>query len=171
VSAFATVNVVAIPVTLIAQHAERSHILLFSKVFALYNVLALIVLVHFLGIFGAALATGSSDMLKNLFVWWHVRHRARWTNGGAVVLWALIVWGGMVALGYALKAAFDVPAVVHLVAGVILCAAGALIFIRSPALSTSDREVLGSVLHGREARALQWLGILGKRLPSSGSAQ
>jgi len=33
------------------------------------------------------------------------------------------------------------------------------VYLRSPAISKSDRQILSSVLHGREARILSRLGL------------
>jgi hypothetical protein len=44
--------------------------------------------------------------------------------------------------------------------GVAVCAFAALIYVRTPALSRSDRELLAQVFHGREARLLHRLGVL-----------
>ena len=33
-----------------------------------------------MGLYGAALAIGSSQILKNSFIWWHMRRRAVWVN-------------------------------------------------------------------------------------------
>jgi O-antigen/teichoic acid export membrane protein len=160
---FSTINVLGIPVTLVAQHAERTSILLTSKILAIWNVAGLLLLVPPLGIYGAAIASGSAEAMKNLFVWWHVRHRARWTNGVSMIVSTLVVWGSVVAVCLLLKAAFEAKPVVHLIVGALITTVGALIFVRSPALSSTDREVLASVLHGREARALRWLGLFPAR--------
>jgi O-antigen/teichoic acid export membrane protein len=160
---FTTANIIATPATLVAQHAEKSSIVLLSKVFVIYNVAAILVLVPIIGVLGAAIAHGSAQLLKNLFIWWYVRHVARWTNLLAVATVSLVVWGGVVAVGYGLKALIHVPAIVHMGLGVVLCGLAWLIYVRSPALSPSDREILGGVLQGREARFLRWLGVLPKQ--------
>src|SRR5581483_6911434 len=48
VMGFATLNVIADPVSLVAQYEEKAHILLLSKLFAAYNVLAMFMLVPLL---------------------------------------------------------------------------------------------------------------------------
>jgi len=158
--AFATINVVAIPVTLVAQHAERSALLFVSKVFAIYNIAGLLIFVPIWGVYGAAFATGTAEVFKNLFVWWHIRHHARWLNGWSVLGLTVLVWGPTIGLAYGLKETLNAPPILDLAAGAALFVISSLIFIRSPALSKTDRQVLASVLHGKEARALRWLGLL-----------
>lgn len=160
VFAFATVNVIANPITLVAQYAEKPHIILLSKIFAIYNVAALLLLIPRAGVAGAAVASGSAALLKNLFIWWHVRHSARWLNAPAVLSASVLVWGTFIAAGLGLKAALQAPPLVHLLCGVVLGAAAGVIYLRSAVLSPADRHLFATVLHGREARILRWLGVV-----------
>jgi O-antigen/teichoic acid export membrane protein len=159
---FATINVMAIPVTLVAQYEEKAGIILLGKIFGVYNVVALLVLLPIAGLYGAALASGSAQALKNLFVWWHVRDKARWLNGGAVVLASLTVWGGAAGICYLVKSLVRAPEILQLLMGAVICGIAALLYMRSPAVSASDRRILGTVLAGREARLLQMLGLAGR---------
>ena len=90
---FAAHNAMGIPATFVAQYEERAGIILLSKVFAIYNVVALLVLVPIAGVYGAVIASGSAQVFKTLFIWWHVRHRARWLQGGLAFASALVLWG------------------------------------------------------------------------------
>jgi O-antigen/teichoic acid export membrane protein len=157
---FATLNIIADPVTLVAQYEEKAGIILLSKLSALYNLGALFVLVPLLGIYGAALASGSGQALKNFFIWWHVRHHARWTNWSQSLASSLGVWGLAVLLCYALKELVHMPPLAHLALGVVVFAIAGLIYVRTPALSQADRTMLASVLKGKEVGILQRLGIL-----------
>src|SRR5262249_34213516 len=121
------------------------------------------------GLIGAAAATGSAQLFKNLIIWWTVRDVARWLNFRAVFLTSLLIWGGAAAACIALKLGVPGPPLLHLVTGVIVCGLAGLLYARSPAIGQSDREILASVLHGRESRALGWLGLLPK--PDSARAQ
>ena len=160
VMGFATLNVVADPVSLVAQYEEKAHVLLMSKLFAGYNVLAMFLLVPWLGIYGAAIAAGTAQTAKNLFVWWYVRHRAIWTNARAAVLSSVGIWGGVVGLCYAIKTLVHAPALVQVVLGVIIFIPAGLLYIRSPALSKSDREILKTVTPGKATGLMQRFGFL-----------
>jgi O-antigen/teichoic acid export membrane protein len=157
---FATANIIAAPVTLVAQYAEKASIILLSKIFVIYNVVAMLALIPFVGVYGAAIAGGTAQLMKNLFIWWHVRRAARWTNFLAVVTMSLLIWGGAIVTCYGLKLVFDAPLIVHMVLGIFVCGIAWLFFVRSPAVSQSDREILAGVFHGREAQALRWLGLM-----------
>lgn len=160
VFAFAALNVIAVPVTLVAQYAEKAAVILLSRVVGLYNLAALLVLIPVMGVLGAAVATGSAQFLKNLFIWWHVRRAARWQDAWSVVASSVAIWSGYVAVALVLKSVLPAHPLPHLLAGAALAAVTMLVYVRSPALSRSDRELFGSVLHGREARVLRWLGVL-----------
>jgi len=73
VSLFFLLNSIDFPTGLLAQLHEHADILLYSKCFALYNVLADIILIKYFGVFGAVIATGTATLGKNLFVLYFVR--------------------------------------------------------------------------------------------------
>jgi O-antigen/teichoic acid export membrane protein len=170
IAAFSTVNVIAIPATLVAQYEEKAGIILLSKVFAIYNVVALLVLLPIIGIFGAAIASGSAQVLKSAFIWWHVRDLARWTNAGRAVSSGLAVWGTVVTVCYLLKSAASAHQIISLVAGLAVVSIGLLVHVRGPAVSASDRAILANVLRGREARLLTLVGVLPRKNSDSGSS-
>jgi O-antigen/teichoic acid export membrane protein len=158
--AFATLNTIADPVSLVAQYEEKAHILLWSKLFAAFNIVAMFVLVPFFGIYGAAVAAGSAQALKNLFIWWYVRKRAVWTNARASLLSSVGLWTAVTGVCYGLKVLFPLPASLQLVMGAAVFITGGLIYIRSPALSASDRDILRSVMPDKAARIMQRVGFL-----------
>jgi O-antigen/teichoic acid export membrane protein len=157
---FGMLNSVATPVTLVAQYDERAGLILLSKVTAAYNVVAMLALLPLLGLYGAALARGSAVVLKNCFIWWNVRSRAVWGNAGSFLLSGGVLWGTVVLLALALKDLVPMRPVLQLGVGVLLCAGATLIYLRTPAISHSDRNLLASLFHGKEARVLRRLGLL-----------
>lgn len=157
---FATLNRIAEPVTLVAQYQEKAGVILASKVFGLYNAVAIVALVPVLGLYGVALATGTAQLAKNGFIWWHVRHTARWSNGGAASGWFLLIAGLAIVAADGLARALDGPPLLDLLCGAAICGAAALAYLRTPALSASDREILAGIFRGRETRVLGWLGVL-----------
>ena len=148
------------PVSLVAQYEEKAHVLLLSKLFAAYNILAMFLLVPILGIYGAAIAGGTAQSMKNLFVWWWVRKRAVWTNARASMLSSIGIWGAVIGVCYGVKAVMHVPALAQVVVGVLIFVAAGLLYVRSPALSASDREILRTVTPGKAARIMQRVGFL-----------
>jgi len=159
IAVFGMINVIANPVSLVAEYEERPGVILLSKVFAIYNVVALLALLPLAGLYGAAFASGSAQTLKNLFIWWHVRGRAVWNNARGALMSGVLLWGGAAALCCALKALLDVSALIQLIIGIVVCGVAALIYLRTPAISPIDRALLASVLGGREATLLRRLGL------------
>jgi O-antigen/teichoic acid export membrane protein len=157
---FATLNVVADPVSLVAQYEEKAHVLLLSKLFAAYNILAMFMLVPFLGIYGAAIAGGTAQAMKNFFIWWYVRKRAKWINARGAILSSVGIWGAAVGVCYGLKATIPLPALFQVVLGAIVFIGAGLLYVRSPALSSSDREILKTVTPGKATRIMQRVGFL-----------
>lgn len=160
---FATLNAVDFPVTFVAQYEEKAGVILASKAVGIYNVVALLALLPWFGVAGAAIATGSAQVLKSGFIWWHIRRSARWANAFQAVLFSLALWGGAVVLCRYVKTAANLAPAVSLVAGMAVMGVCALVHLRGPAISARDRGILAAVLHGREARLLALVGLLPRR--------
>ena len=158
----AIVGRLAEPAAFVVQYREKAGILLLSKIAAIYNLVAILALVPIAGVYGAAIATGSAQIMKALYLWWHVRDIARWANFRAALTMTALIWGSCIAVCLAMKSVLAAPPLVHLIIGALVCGLATFLYARSPALAPSDRQILASVLHGREARVLEWLGILRK---------
>ena len=158
VTGFGALNVIGEPSTLVAQHAERPTVMLLSKIFAIYNIAAIVLLLPVAGIYGAAIASGSATMLKNLFIWWHVRSVARWLNLPQVVAMVVLIWGGAALACLGLKALVGGPVLLQLFLGGVVMMVAELVYLRSSGVATSDRGLMAALFHGREA---VWLGRLG----------
>jgi O-antigen/teichoic acid export membrane protein len=155
-----TNNVISTPITITALYAENAALLLRSQLFGLYQIAAMLILVPIAGLYGAAIATGTLHLFRNLWVWWKVRATARWLNFRAAAVSGSLIWLSATGLCLLLKATVSVPPVIGMLIGAAVCVAAELAFMRSPAIAHSDREILGNVLHGREAIVLRWLGML-----------
>jgi O-antigen/teichoic acid export membrane protein len=162
VVALASMNVIDVPVTLVAQYEEKAGIILASKLFGVYNIIVMVVLLPVLGLYGAAIATGSAQALKSVFIWWHVRRRARWINGAGALCWGGFLWFCVITAGHFTKEVSGGHPIVSLLIGVAIIGLGVLMHVRSPAISRADRALLSAVLHGRELAALRWLGLAGE---------
>lgn len=153
-------NVISVPVTMVAQYKEKASIVLLSQGLGVYQVLAMLMLVPLIGLTGAAIATGTFHLFRNLFVWWQVRDVAIWMNYRSVLAYACGIWGLVIAVCILVKNLTDWPQLVDIFCGLAMCGLATLLYIRSPAVSDSDRRILANILHGREGRLFHWLGIL-----------
>jgi len=157
---FGLLNTVADPASLVAQYEEKAGLLLVSKVFAVYNIAAMFLLVPLLGIYGAALAGGTAQTMKNAFIWWHVRRRAVWVNAGGSLLSSVGLWGAVIAICYGLKLLAHVRPLICLIEGAVIFAIAGLLYLRTPVLSGSDRDILQSVMPDKATRIMQRVGLL-----------
>ena len=165
VVAFSALNVIDKPVTLTAQYREQVGVILASKVLGVYNVVALLVLLPIWGVTGAAIASGSAQVFKSIFIWWYVREDARWIQWPGIVASTVGFWGMVVFLCLGIKEAFQLSPLMDLIVGAAVIAAAGLMSLRGPMLSRSDREMLAFVLSGREAKALRLLGVFSAETP------
>ncbi len=150
----------SVPISLVAQYHERAGLMLASELFGLYQVGAMLVLVPALGLYGAALSTGSFHALRNFWIWWQLRRQVQWRNIKGVLAMGLLVWGSVVIVCSLLRMFLpQLPAIAQMALGGVICGLGALAFLRSPGISQSDREMLANLMHGPEARFLRWLGL------------
>jgi O-antigen/teichoic acid export membrane protein len=154
-----TNNVISTPITMTALYAERASLILKSQLFGLYQIVAMLALIPLIGLYGAAIATGTLHLFRNLWVWWQVRKTARWMNARAALTTGSLIWAVAIAACWAVKVEVRAPAVMQLCVGALICAIAFLIYIRSAAVSASDRVILGRVLRGRESAVLGWLGL------------
>ena len=166
---FATLNCFANPVSLVAQYEEKTEIQLLSKVFAGYNVLAMLVLIPHMGLYGAALASGSAQAFKNAFVWWHIRRRAVWVNAFGSLASSVLVWGVVVGICVEIKHHVGMPPLAQLIFGMGVFGCAALLYIRGPILCRSDRELLLRLFPGKEIRVLRVLGLISESNGVSGA--
>lgn len=65
------------PLGLVLQSTEKVQILLYSKVFAIYNLIGDLLVVKSFGVVGVALVTGSAVLFKNVFCYFFARKYAR----------------------------------------------------------------------------------------------
>jgi O-antigen/teichoic acid export membrane protein len=161
--ALATCNVFEWPVTLVAQYQEKAATMLFSKLFALYNIAALVFLIPTFGVAGAAIASGSAQIMKYAFIWWRVRRLARWTNAIVALVTCVVVWGAVAIACQVAKRILPDVALLQLGLGSVAVAVGMIVHLRGPGLSAADRRILATLLAGKESKALRWIGLLQRR--------
>jgi len=161
IMAFALLNTAGEPATVVAHYQERAGTLLLSKVFGVYNLLAMTALVPLLGVYGAALAAGTAQLLKNGFIWYRVRGLARWTNAGSALALGMLVWSGAVAVAVVLQTYLGLPPAADLAVGLVVFAAAGTLHVRSAAISAADRELLAALAPAKALPLLHRVGLLG----------
>ena len=89
VAIFEIFNVFAWPIAWMAQTSEKVEVQLYSKIGAIYNIIAAIILIPRFGPLGAAWATGTSFMMKNVLMYVFLRRHLPLT----------FPWQGILKLG------------------------------------------------------------------------
>jgi len=89
---FAMVNAFQMPLGLVAQFQEKADIMLYSKIFAVYNLITDILLIKYFGIWGAVVATGTAGLGKNIFIWFFVRKEASFKGMGRYFTISMFFW-------------------------------------------------------------------------------
>ena len=93
-------EVLSFPFAMVAQFKEKARIILLSKIFALYNLIADIILIKFFGIWGAAIATGTAVFGKNMFIWYFVKEDAHFKGMEKFFCKLLLFWAIATAIFY-----------------------------------------------------------------------
>ena len=145
------------PVTIIAQLAERAGIILASKIFAIYNVVANIALIPLYGIMGAVIATGSAMFFKNIFIWAFVRDVASFRGtgrffGSQIILWSVCWYCLHLITNYTTD-------LMSLLSAIPIMTLSTVIAWRLTDFSARDRDLLKKLGGPRAQRVLHLVGI------------
>lgn len=157
VFAFSTLTAVQEPIFLVAQLEEKAGIVMASKVFALYNIGANLLLIPSYGVMGAVVATGTSVIFKCLFVWFFVRGIASFAGMGGFFLRQLALWGccwGLIRL-----ATEDLGSFASFFLAILAHLAFTLLSVRLAGFASEERRLIRDVAGGRFPLALRLLGI------------
>lgn len=76
VAAFHSFNYFMDPIAIVLESKEKVQVLLYSKIFAVYNLVGNLLVVKPYGILGIAVVTGTSIMFKNLFCYFYAKKAA-----------------------------------------------------------------------------------------------
>ena len=161
VYAFAVLNAFQLPVGLVAQLRERADIMLYSKIFAIYNLVADIVLIKFWGIWGAVLATGSATLGKNLFVWFFVRREANFLGMRPFFVRLSCYWLLLCLLAWICTLYFSTD-ISRLFAGIIVFIVGFCFQFRFIYLLEGEKRLLSKLasVSPKVKFIIKWSGVL-----------
>jgi O-antigen/teichoic acid export membrane protein len=138
---FTILNAFQMPVGLVAQLKERADIMLYSKVFAVYNLVADIFLIKYFGIWGAVFATGTAVLGKNIFIWSFVRKEASFRGMRGYFLNSIGFWMLVSSIVLVLKQ-FIPDCTTLLVTGFLIFAASFALQLRLCPFNAYEREKL-----------------------------
>ena len=116
---FGMLNSFFSPVGMVAQLRERADIILYSKIFAVYNLAADVIFIKYFGISGAVVATGTAVLCKNIFIWYFVRKDAFICIPGIFWIRFFIFWSTSAAAVWLVTNAMTTPLIVFAVGAML----------------------------------------------------
>ncbi|NWF75455.1 MAG: oligosaccharide flippase family protein [Nitrospirae bacterium] len=157
---FQMISAFQIPLGLIAQLQEKVEIILFSKIFGIYNLIADIIMIKWWGIMGAVVATGSAVFLRNIFIWWFTRNTTTFKGLRQYFIRAGIYAVTLYAI-FMISKSFINSVFFSLIIGLVFMILSFIIYTRVTVFSAQERSWLANASHGKyQMKILQWLGII-----------
>ena len=158
VAMFSMGTVIGPPVTLVAQMEEKAQFVLASKIFGVYGIAASLLLIPVIGVLGAAIASGTAILMKNLFIWWFVRKLARWRSAFTFITRAALIWGTFVALVVLQQRWLGGGSLLELASGLLVWCGFFLLQVRA-AMGPEERQIVAGLFSGRELKLLRLFGV------------
>jgi len=157
---FSILNAFQMPVGLVAQLKERADIILYSKIFAVYNLLADIIMIKYLGIWGAVFATGTAVLGKNIFIWFFVRKEASFKGMGSFFTVNVLFWLSVASAVFGLKCIIS-DSLLILVIALLVFTISFLLQFRLNLFNQYERKLIGffSVKYNGLHQIVRLLGI------------
>ena len=146
---FTALNSFQPAVGLIAQLREKADIILYSKFFAAYNLIADIILIKILGIWGAVIATGSAIMCKNFFVWYFVRADASFKGMEKFFAKILTFWTAISLVVMGLDSLIALSPFFTLILGIVLFSLFFLTQFKLNYFSVVEEQTIEKILSGK----------------------
>ena len=157
VFSFALITTFQQPVAIIAELGERAGVILASKMFAVYNVIAILVLVPKLGLLGAAIATGTAILFKNLFIWYSVRSMASFFGTFRFFVQQSVLWAACWLILHLVDT--QTQPILSFAIAIPTVAVTTIASLRLADFSTSDREIIGRLGGSRLGLLFRIAGI------------
>lgn len=147
------------PLGLVAQLHERVEIILFSKIFGLYNLIADIIMIKWWGVMGAVFATGSALLFRNIFIWWFIKEQASFKGIGSFFL-KLIFYALVLLILLMLSERLLISEGQSLILGIVIMICSLLVFMRLSLFSLKEKQWLSKAADKKyNAKILRWLGL------------
>jgi len=145
VACFFTLNFFVRPIELVLQSIEKVNVLFYSKLFAIYNLIADFLIVRHFGIIGVAVVTGTAVLGKNIFCYLYAKKYV-FLKLGLKSLMSIAINSIIMGLFlYALR-----NQVVNLMSFIFVTIIGGLIYILASyfnkAFSAQERNILNNIL-------------------------
>ena len=142
---FSLLNAFQIPLSLVVQLKEKVDIILYSKIFAIYNIFADVILIHLWGLWGAVVATGTATLGKNIFIWYFVRQEATWKGLSQFFYRILFFWIFISIPCYFTNVAIQ-NNLIRICIGITIFLASFIIFFRFLRLKQKEKDLIYKIV-------------------------
>jgi len=140
-----------IPVGLVAQLRERADIVLYSKIFAVYNLVADIILINFFGVWGAVVATGTATVGKTFFVWFFVRYEATFKGMGYFFLKLFLWWMILTGIVSGITNILDISEYILLVLGIQIFGLAFIFQFKLDLFNTFEKNIIEKLFRDKKS--------------------
>jgi O-antigen/teichoic acid export membrane protein len=146
------------PVGYVTKAKERMDILAISKLFSVYNLVLSLILIRWLGLFGVVLATGSAQLFKQTYIYWHTKRLVPLRFPGRELLGITLGFTLVVYLIKIVSSGLGLPIIATLAILLAVLAGCTWAALRSPYFDASERGTMlglaAKVLSGPVRRAI-----------------
>ena len=143
-----------LPVGLVAQLLEKADIIFYSKIFAIYNILADIILIKYFEIWGAVIATGTAVLGKNLFIWFFVRKEASFRGMKKYFSRIILFWFSVSSIVFGVKLCIQNILLVFII-GIIIFTMSFILQFRCNLFNPYEKEKL--IMVSKKNKILKYL--------------
>ncbi len=152
----------SIPFGTMAQLKEKADIVLYSKIFAIYNLIADVILIKLFGIWGVVFATGTATMGKNGFIWYFVRQDASFKGMGSFFIKIILFWVMVSIIILSITSIIPSHALYQLVFGILIFTPAFLIQFRCNYFKDYEKKIITDLSNKKPAliNTLKVLNIL-----------
>jgi len=149
---FGVINSFQIPLGLVVQFKEKADIVLYSKMFAAYNLIADIILIKYWGVWGAVIATGTAILAKNLFIWYFVKKEASFAGMGRFFVKIALFWTFIASITLVLKLFIGNP-VLLLITGTFIFVLSFIMHLRLSLFTEYEKNMLKKLIGNKSGLA------------------
>lgn len=138
------------PFGTVAQFREKSDIILYSKIFAVYNLIADVILIKMFGIWGAVFATGTATLAKNGFIWYFVKDDASFKGMGSFFAKIILFWITISIAIHSISMIIPLHSLYQLVFGVLIFAAAFFIQFKCNLFENYEKKIFADLSNNNQ---------------------
>lgn len=144
----------SLPFGTVAQFKEKADIILYSKIFAVYNLIANVVLIKMFGIWGAVFATGTATLAKNCFIWFFVKEDASFKGMGLFFAKIILYWTTLSTAIHSIHLIFPGHSIYQLIVGILVFSTSFFIQFKCNYFTNTEKKIMSDLSGKNKTMAL-----------------